>query len=119
MVQSWKDGQVVWEDIYMFGHQENQLVDRSGRLRLTKDHFVVLKGATVLAKDVNVGDVLKMLNGTVFVEVIVEEVNIVHTKGLFNPYTLSGRIVVDGVMASCHSSSALDGLFNFLGVNLV
>ena len=30
--------------------------------------------------------------------------------GLYNPYTLSGTIVVDGVVASCHSSWILDGL---------
>ena len=28
----------------------------------------------------------------------------------YNPYTLSGTIVVDGVVASCHSSWILDGL---------
>lgn len=39
-------------------------------------------------------------------------------NGLFNPYTLSGSIVVDSVLASCHSSSALDGLFSTLHVPL-
>jgi len=29
---------------------------------------------------------------------------------------MHGSIVVDGVLASCHSSSALDGLFSLLGV---
>ena len=31
-------------------------------------------------------------------------------RGLYNPYTLSGTIVVDGIVASCHSSWILDGL---------
>ena len=31
-------------------------------------------------------------------------------RGLYNPYTLSGSIVVDGVVASCHSSWILDGV---------
>ena len=31
-------------------------------------------------------------------------------RGLYNPYTLSGTIVVDGVAASCHSSWILDGV---------
>ena len=34
----------------------------------------------------------------------------VSKRGLYNPYTLSGTIVVDGVAASCHSSWILDGL---------
>lgn len=38
--------------------------------------------------------------------------------GLYNLYALSGSIVVDGVLDSCHSSSALDGLFAALGVPL-
>ncbi len=37
---------------------------------------------------------------------------------MFNPYTLSGSIVVDGVAASCHSSSALDRIFELAGVSV-
>ena len=40
----------------------------------------------------------------------------VTSQGLFNPYTRSGRIVVDGILASCHSSSMLDDLFYQLGI---
>lgn len=39
-------------------------------------------------------------------------------RGLFNPYTLGGTIVVDGVLASAHSSSFLDGLFAGLGLDI-
>lgn len=39
-------------------------------------------------------------------------------QGLYNPYTMTGIIVVDGVVASSHSSSALDGLFDYLGVSI-
>jgi hypothetical protein len=38
--------------------------------------------------------------------------------GLFNPYTLSGTIVVDGVAASVHSSSFADAAFAALGVSI-
>jgi hypothetical protein len=44
--------------------------------------------------------------------------SLVAGAGLFNPYTLSGSIVVDGVAASSHSSSALDGLFELAGVSI-
>ena len=39
-------------------------------------------------------------------------------QGLFNPYTLGGTIVVDGVVASAHSSWVLDGLFAALGLDI-
>ena len=39
-------------------------------------------------------------------------------QGLFNPYTLGGTIVVDGVLASAHSSWVLDGLFTALGLDI-
>mgnify|MGYP003312984875 CR=1 FL=1 len=42
-------------------------------------------------------------------DVVANATNVV-AEGLYNPYTLSGTIVVDGVLASCHSSWILDGL---------
>jgi hypothetical protein len=49
---------------------------------------------------------------------VVESVAPDSAQGLFNPYTLNGRIVVDGVVASAHSSSALDGVFEALGISI-
>jgi hypothetical protein len=40
----------------------------------------------------------------------VSNVSLVIKQGLFNPYTLNGRIVVDGVVASCHSHWFLEAL---------
>lgn len=48
----------------------------------------------------------------------VAEVGLAPAAGLYNPYTLAGTIVVDGMQASCHSSWVLDGLFRALGVPL-
>lgn len=43
-------------------------------------------------------------------------VSITYSKGLYNPLTLSGTIIVDGVVASVHSDWFLDTALNALGV---
>ena len=62
------------------------------------------------AKDVAVGDVLSYFDGAAFKASPVKSTKETTKSGLFNPYTLSGSIVVDGVAASCHSSWILDGV---------
>jgi Hint module len=36
------------------------------------------------------------------------QVSTVNKAGLYNPYTMSGEIVVNGMLASCHSDWVLD-----------
>ena len=43
-------------------------------------------------------------------------VSTTYSKGLYNPLTLSGTIIVDGVVASVHSDWFLDTALNALGV---
>ena len=62
------------------------------------------------AKDVAVGDVLSYFDGVTFKTSPVKSTSVSLKSGLFNPYTHSGSIVVDGVVASCHSSWILDGV---------
>jgi hypothetical protein len=66
-----------------------------------------------------VGDLVHVAGrlGASQLEAIVAK-SLVPGAGLFNPYTLSGSIVVDGVAASCHSSSALDGIFELMGISI-
>lgn len=40
----------------------------------------------------------------------------VEKRGLYNPFSLGGNIVVNGVVASCHSDWFLDSLFQALGL---
>ena len=62
------------------------------------------------AKDVAVGDLLPYFDGVTFKASPVKSTKETLKSGLFNPYTHSGSIVVDGVAASCHSSWILDGV---------
>jgi hypothetical protein len=93
-------------------------------LRLTADHHLfVTRGGERLAvpsSQALVGDLVLVegrLGASHQLEAIVAK-SLVPGAGLFNPYTLSGSIVVDGVAASCHSSSALDGVFRLMGVSV-
>ena len=124
------DGSTFFDEVYMFGHKDAAAVspyvrlvtDGGSTLRLTADHYVhVEQGpgtwSALPASQIKVGDVVRVLQGhsALATQRIVSK-SIVMERGLFNPYTLGGSIVVDGVLASCHSSSALDGVFIWLGV---
>ena len=43
-------------------------------------------------------------------------VEVVEERGLYNPYTLGGMVVVDSVVASSHSAWVLDGLMDAAGL---
>jgi hypothetical protein len=124
------DGSTFFDEIYMFGHKEAavispfvHLVTEFGTvLRLTADHHVLVEQgpgtwSAIPASQTKVGDVVGVLQGgSVLATQRIVSKSIVMGRGLFNPYTLGGSIVVDGVLASCHSSWALDGVFTWLGV---
>jgi hypothetical protein len=125
------DGSTFFDDVYMFGHKDTTTAASFVRLetaggaalRLTSDHHLfVTRGGERLgvpASQALVGDLVHVQGrlGASQLEAIVAK-SIVRGTGLFNPYTLSGSIVVDGVAASCHSSSALDGVFRLMGVSI-
>jgi len=71
---------------------------------------VSANGRLVYAKDVAVGDLINYVSdgGAIKTGAVVSTARALK-RGLYNPYTLSGTIVVDGVAASCHSSWILDG----------
>jgi len=122
------DGSRGFEDIYLFTHKDQTaaavyitLTLESGRkLTLSPRHFIpvatdrgarwqarVLKGGN----EVRVGDVVWFdgPNGVATASPVIEIAREVR-PGLYNPLTLGGTIVVDGVAASAHSDWFLDGL---------
>jgi desert hedgehog len=122
------DGSRGFDDIYLFTHKDQvtsapyvTLTLESGReLSLSPRQFIpvatapgagwqahVLKGGN----EVRVGDVVwfEGADGTATASPVIEIANVVRT-GLYNPLTLGGTILVDGVAASAHSDWFLDGL---------
>ncbi|KAJ3338121.1 hypothetical protein HDU83_008331 [Entophlyctis luteolus] len=128
VLAGYDNGQQIFEDIYMFGHElldvQADFVHISfkypvlSRLELTIDHFMpvfddlgqltyVRGGALRPGMLVSIGPELHAI----------QAVKIVTKRGLYNPYTLSGRIIVNGIQASSHSGSFLDQPFKLLGIN--
>ena len=119
-------GKLFFDEVYFFGHADPGIMspmielrvqaasNASFALELSPDHFIhtcpglkpcsfleaqaaysaaILEGAYVWT----VQGIAKVLSS-----------RMVPKQGLFNPYTLSGNIIVNGVAASAHSSWVLD-----------
>lgn len=130
------DGSLFYDEIYMFGHKEPsqraafvRLETDSGHvLAVTPDHHVfVVRNSTSMeipAGKALIADQLyvapqnrKAQHDHLSLESIVS-ITMSKEKGLYNPYTLSGTIVVNRILASVHSSSALDQFFDAFGIPL-
>lgn len=125
------DGTPFFDEIYMFGHKDVStrsqfvtLTTQSGAsLRLTGDHHVPVERwgqpLSLASSQVEVGDTVVVVSssGIPSSEVVVFK-SLASGVGLWNPYTLGGRIIVDGVDASSHSSWVLDGAFHALGISI-
>jgi MYXO-CTERM domain-containing protein len=122
------DGSLSYEEVYLNTHKDSvsatpyvELALASGRsLMLSPRHFIpvatgpapawaehVAKGANEIA----VGDIV--WSRTDDGRMVPDEVAAVRTTvavGAYNPLTMNGTIVVDGVVASAHSDWFLDGI---------
>ncbi|CAB9501073.1 Protein hedgehog [Seminavis robusta] len=95
--------------VYAFGHRHTsklasfvQIQTVQGSLEITPEHLVFLHGEAypVRADSIQEGDVLHGKDGNSRVEVI--EVDNVIRKGVYAPFTTTGTIVVDGIVASSY-----------------
>ena len=121
-------GKAFYDPVYMIGHKDPSSLatfvtitsNNNRTIRLTPDHNMVVvrndKTFDISSQHVQVGDGLIVGPGGQVALVV--SVSSETSRGLYNPYTLSGRIVVDGVLASCHSSWLFDGVFNTFGIPL-
>jgi hypothetical protein len=129
-----KMGLVIFEEIYMLGHKDFHSIGSflrihtlsNATLRLTRDHQISFTSQVDKAPKygpaaaVKVGDYVHVVSkdNTIVSLSKVTAVDEIFAQGYFNPYTMEGNIVVDGVVASCHSSFILDNLFNRMGISI-
>lgn len=105
-----KVGSGVFSQVFMFTHKLFDVtrtfvhvITASGHsIQLTPGHFIYVNNSLLPARSVRVGDLVQLGNGA---SMAVSSVTLVQSKGLFNPQTLHGEIVVDGVRASTFTTA--------------
>lgn len=93
----------------MFTHRVSEIVypfvilkTAKTNLSLTSGHFLYVNNHLAKAGSVRPGDRLQLHDGT---EDVVESVETELKKGLYNPQTIHGDIIVDGVRAATYTQS--------------
>jgi hypothetical protein len=71
-------------------------------VRLTAGHYVHVNGALAPAAAVRAGDAVELAGGA---RDVVVRVSAVADTGLYNPQTLQGDVVVDGVLVSTYTTA--------------
>lgn len=104
-----KVGVNEYSRVFMFTHKlvgtENKFVTLStasgAKVSLTHGHFIYSSGALVPASTVKIGDSLTLADGN---KTAVTGIASTIESGLFNPQTVSGDLVVDGVKCSTYTT---------------
>jgi hypothetical protein len=98
----------VYSKVYMFSHRLAEtktafvaLETASGAsLLLTPDHYLHINGSLAAASTVQIGHLVTLADGS---KATVSKVSKQWAAGLYNPHTLHGDIVVDGVQTSTYT----------------
>jgi len=122
-------GKAIYEEVYFFGHADAarsaeyvdlKLAGSTASLQLSNGHFLPTcpqhgkrcdwtDHLHAYAHEVLPGDYIWVAQADEQITLRrVLETSVVVKKGLYNPYTLSGKIVVNGVVASAHSNWVFD-----------
>ena len=115
-----------FEAIYLFGAQDSSrlapfIVIETGlhKIEMSADHFIRVLSSGVehfkRASQVSIGDTIWATSGGSLKPIAVTAMSQTVQMGLFNPYTPSGTIVVNDVLASVYSRWFLDDVCNLLG----
>lgn len=100
----------LYSDVFMFTHKlsdvVHEFVDLStvsgAKISLTKGHYMYLNGVLTAASNAKVGDSVELGDGSIDDVVSVE---LSTRRGLFNPQTVHGDVVVDGIRASTYTTA--------------
>jgi uncharacterized protein YjbI with pentapeptide repeats len=114
-------GPGVFSPVFMFTHRLPTLVvpdfvkltTASGAaLTVTPGHLIYADNELVAAGSVRVGAALRLADGST--SVVARAERSVADIGLFNPQTVHGDVVVDGVVASCYTRAVAAGVAHAL-----
>lgn len=98
-----------FSDIFMFTHQRNSIMTSMVHLEagdafldLSSGHYLWVGRKLITARSVQIGDEIILANGTMRT---VTGVSLVVKQGLYNPQTIHGDIVVNGIVASTYTQA--------------
>lgn len=99
-----------YSDVFLFTHHINDVysifinvsVESNASIVLSPTHFIPVSGRLRAARVLKKGDMIKLGNGKSDFVVSIERV---FMRGLHNPQTLDGHIVVDGILASTYTQT--------------
>ena len=74
----------------------------SNTVTLTPSHHLYVNGQNIAARNVRVGDTLELADGSISAVVKVQAVS---ATGLYNPQTMHGDIIVDGIRVSTYTET--------------
>lgn len=108
----------VYSRVFMFTHRMSDVkyeflrisTANGHTITLTRSHYLYVSGRLAAAKSVRRGDTL-IANGQLSNVVHIEHVSSV---GLYNPQTIDGGVVVDGISATCYTMNVEVGLAHAL-----
>jgi len=104
-------GTEQFSQVYFFGHKladgmfdfVELSLENGRKLALTEGHYVIANHQWKRGGDVHVGDFLSDVVDNQ--QVKVESIRMVQKRGLYNPHTMHGDIVVNGVQASTYADT--------------
>jgi hypothetical protein len=104
----------VYSKVFMFSHRLAEvktkmvtLTTTTATLQLTPDHYLYINGSLATAQTVRVGDLVTLADSS---RTAVTKVSAAWAEGLYNPHTLHGDIVVDGVQTSTYTQGIAPAL---------
>lgn len=111
-------GEGEYSEIYFFSHRDTRTVARvielqigAGRvLSVSAGHLIYANGALVAAGEVEVGDEVSVSGA----RAAVTRRKVVLGRGMHNPHTMHGDIVVNGVLVSTFTNSVHPGVAKFV-----
>jgi hypothetical protein len=113
-----------YEKVYGFGHYNQEahvgfleVKTTTSTLKITPDHMVYTKSfGFVPASDLKIGDTL--VQGSSGTDITIESIRETKAQGVFAPFTPSGKIVVNNVLASSFVSLNSDQHISIAGVKV-
>ena len=104
--------------LFMFTHKDDsaistfvQIETQSRQVTVTSGHYVYCENGLKTAGSVAVGDMLQTENGQIEEVVSIQKVQ---RKGLYNPQTLCGELLVNGIRVSAYTTAVKPSTANTL-----